>query len=98
MDVCENFQAISNGMSSAEERNIDNKDSAMSVAFEASEPSSLITLIQVDETRECEDSKTDLYLLDVSATIAEMEGEEIEEKFNDALVEIAGVKSFPYKH
>ena len=98
MDVCKNFQDISNGMSSAEEQNIDDKAIVTSVAFEASKPSSLITLIQVDETRECEDSKTGLYLLDVSATIAEMEGEEIEEKFNDVLVEIAGVKSFPCKH
>ena len=30
--------------------------------------------------------------------IAEREGEEIEEKFNDALIEIAGVKSFPCEH
>ena len=95
MDVCEDFQDISDEMSSAEKRNINNKDSAMSVAFEAGEPSSSITSIQVDETYECEDSETDLYLLDVSATIAEMEGEEIEEEFDDVLVEIAGVKSFP---
>ena len=95
MDVCEDFQDISDEMSSAEKRNIEDKDSAMSVAFEAGEPSSSITSIQVDETYECEDSETDLYLLDVSATIAEMEGEEIEEEFDDALVEIAGVKSFP---
>ena len=95
LDVCEDFQDISDEMSSAEKRNIEDKDSAMSVAFEAGEPSSSITSIQVDETYECKDSETDLYLLDVSATIAEMEGEEIEEEFDDALVEIAGVKSFP---
>ena len=93
MDVCEDFQDISDEMSSAEKRNIGDKDSAMSVAFEAGEPSSSITSIQVDETYECEDSETDLYLLDLSATIAEMEGEEIEEEFDDALVEIAGVMS-----
>ena len=95
MDVCEDFQDIADEMSCAEEQNIDDKDRAMSVAFEAGEPSSSITSIQVDETHECEDSETDLYLLDVSVTIAEMEGEEIEEEFDDALVEIAGVKSFP---
>ena len=95
MDVCKDFQDISDEMSSAEKRNIEDKDSAMSVAFEAGEPSSSITSIHVDETYECEDSETDLYLLDVSATIAEMEGEEIEEEFDVALVEIAGVKSFP---
>ena len=61
--------------------------------FEAAKPSSVITSIQVDETHECEESETRT----VSVSIAKMEGEEIEEKFDDALVEIAGVKSFPCK-
>ena len=34
MDVCEDFQDISDEMSSAEKRNIDDKDSAISVALE----------------------------------------------------------------
>ena len=34
-------------------------------------------------------------MLDLTVTIAEMEGEEIEEEFDDVLVEIEGVKSFP---
>ena len=91
MDVCEDFQDIGDEISGAEERNIDDI-----VAFKVGEPSSSITLIQVDETHECEGSasETDLYLLDLSVTIAEIEGEEIEEEFDEALVEIAGVKSF----
>ena len=92
MDVCEDFQDIGDEILGAKERNIDDI-----VAFEVGEPSSSITSIQVDETHECEGSasQTDLYLLDLSVTIAEIEGEEIEEEFDEALVEIAGVKSFP---
>ena len=99
MDVDKDFQGVAAEIYTAEQRNTDDEDSAMSVAFEAGEPqdepSSSITSVEVDESDEFEDSETDLYLLNLSVTIAEIEGEEIEEEFNDALVEIEGIKSFP---
>jgi hypothetical protein len=97
MDIDEDFQGVTE-ISTAEERNTADEDSATSVAFEAGEPqderSSLITLVKVDESDEFEDSEMDLYLLNLTVEIAEIESEEIEEEFNDALVEIERVKSF----
>lgn len=98
MDVHEDFQQIAHEISSAEERNVDDEDRAINIAFEArlaNEPSSSISSTEVDEPDEFEGSETDLYLLNLTVTIAEMEGEEIEEEFDDALVEIEGLKSFP---
>ena len=70
----------------------------MSVAFKVGEPqdepSSSITSVEVDESDDFEDSETDLYMLNLSVTIAEIGRGRIH---NDALVEIKGVKSFPCK-
>ena len=72
MDVDKDFQGVAAEISTAEQRNTDDEDSAMSVAFEAGEPqdepSSSITSVEVEESDEFEDSETDLYLLNLSVT------------------------------
>jgi hypothetical protein len=64
MDVDKDFQGVAAEISTAEQRNTDDEDSAMSVAFEAGEPqdepSGSITSVEVDESDEFEDSETDL--------------------------------------
>ena len=95
MDVHKDFGQIASEISSANLRNIDGEDAVTSTAFEAGKTSSSITSIEVDEADKFEDSETDLYRLDLSVTIAEMKGEEIEKELNNVLVEIEGIKSFP---
>ena len=87
MDVDKDFQG-------------DDEDSAMSVAFEAGEPqdepSSSITSVEVDESDEFEDSETDLYLLNLSVTIAEIEGEE-KSKRNSMMLWLKSKASNPFR-
>jgi hypothetical protein len=60
----------------------------MSVVFKVGEPqdepSSSITSVEVDESDEFEDSETDLYLLNLSVTIAELYGTEMSNSIKTA--------------